>query len=596
MSRRDTEAGEIRLATLRRMLPFFRGHFWKLSIGLGLVLLITGATILLPLVFRRLIDEAIPSGMLSAIITMGLAYLGLLTIQGVMQFFQSLMLGYVGIDIVNSIKLKMMRHVLGLSLRFFDKHPPGVLISRIESDAQKLFMLFSEVGTRMLGAVLTIIFALVVMGLTNIRLTLYVLATAPVYLVAVWVVFKRMRPMFRKDRALYARIPGFLGEHIRAIPLLRNLNQLPWSVRMFEGINRDKRDYEAKIFLIEQAMWTILMIAPHLSITAILNQSVSWLEQGTITLGTVWMFVQYIQMAVHPLIMISEQIGEIQRSFGAADRLFFVLDTHSEIQDPEKPVPREVFQDAIRFENVSFQYEPGKPVLRDVSFTIKKGSTIAIVGPTGSGKTTIISLLARFYDPDSGRITLDGHDLRDMRVRDLRERISLVLQDIFLFPGTLMDNLRTIRSDISDEQVKKAVQTLGIEHHVLRMRDGYDTILTEEGANLSFGERQLFSFARALVQDPQILIMDEATSSVDPYTESEIQKSMDNLLTGRTAIIVAHRLSTVRHADRILVLEQGRVVEQGSHDELIAAGGRYAELYHSQTGFIPEPETQEVLT
>jgi ABC-type multidrug transport system fused ATPase/permease subunit len=419
---------------------------------------------------------------------------------------------------------------------------------------------------------------------TNVKLTLIVLSISPVYLLGAYIVFSKMRPMFRKDRELYARIVGFLSEHIKAIPLLRNLNNLQWSINKFDKANQEKRWYEFKISMLEQSVWFVMMLCPQVVIFLILYYSVGWVKEEAITIGTVWMFIQYIHLAVQPLVMISEQIRELQRAFGAADKIFEILDTEPEVKEPLNPKTIGGFKEKISFNNVCFHYDVDKPVLKNVSFTIDKGSTVAIVGATGSGKTTIISLLTRFYDPIEGNITVDGVDLKYIRSDELRGMMSLVLQDIFLFPGDILDNLRVLRKDIPEDRVKEASKKMGIYNYLNSFPQGFNTILSEDGGNLSFGERQLLSFSRALTFDPEILIMDEATSSIDPYTEAEIQRSMEKLLKGRTSIIIAHRLSTIEEADNIIVLDRGELVEQGSHDELMALKGHYANLYWTQTG------------
>jgi ATP-binding cassette subfamily B protein len=579
----ESSAKKPKLSSLKRVYPFFKGHGKQLIFAIILVILTTGLSSSLPLVFRQLLDKAIPSKILGQVLAIGIAYLGLLVLQGGFQYLQSLIVGFMGIEIVNDVKRKILKHILDLPISFYDKHVPGKLMSRIENDSQKLFMLFSSIGLNFIWAIMNIIISFTIMFNTNAKLTLVVLGLVPIFAGTAIFYYKVMRPMFRQERELYSRITGFLGEHLKSIPVLRNLNNLDWSRNKNRDVNQTYFKMTVKIYGIEQLTWFIVMLLPQLIIVLILQRSVSWIKAGTITIGTVWMFIQYLMMAIEPLIMISEQIGEIQRALGATDRIFEILDTESELKDGTEDSDFS-FEQEIRFENVSFEYAPEKPVLRNVDLTIKKGSTLAIVGPTGSGKTTIISLLTRFYDPQEGRILIDGHDLRSVSRKTLRSKMSLVLQDIYLFPGSIMDNLRVLRHDIPEANAEKATQMMGIEKIIARMPKGFDTPVAEEGGNLSFGERQLLSFSRALTFDPEILIMDEATSSVDPYTEEKIQQSMMKLLSGRTSIIIAHRLSTIVHADKIVVVKNGRIVEEGTHNELISLDGEYAKLYITQMG------------
>jgi ATP-binding cassette subfamily B multidrug efflux pump len=568
---------------IRRIATLFQGHRSALILAIWSVLGRTLLMVALPLIFREIIDRGILSKEVSLLLVLAGAYFIMTLLQGILEYFQSLLVGYMGISIVNDLKQKLLKQVLSLSIRFFDQTKSGKLISRIESDSQQLYMLFSQVGLQLFWAFLNIGISLTIMWMTSVTLTLYVLSLAPLFLLGTYLIFGRIRKMFKQDRANASEISGFLGEHLPSIPLLRNLNNLPWSHDRFRKVNHTKRDYSIKINVIEAIIWFMMMVAPLLAITIVLYQGIHWVHAGEMSIGTMYMFVQYIQAVIGPLILISEQLSEVQKALGAAERIFELWDTPPEIQEHPQASVLTPFQHSIRFENVSFAYDPEKPVLQNLSFEIRKGTRVAIVGATGSGKSTTIALLARFYDPIQGRITKDGQDIREFRSKEWLAQMSFVPQDLFLFPDTIEENLKALRSDITKEEVYHAAQQLGVEAFIQKFPQGYQTLLAEQGKNLSFGERQLLSFARALTFDPEILVIDEATSSVDPQTEQNIQESLNRLLQGRTAVIIAHRLSTIIRADKILVFHQGKLIEEGNHQELVEKDGHYGMLYRLQS-------------
>jgi len=570
-------------SSFKKIVPLFKNHWGKVIVATTLVILSTVLTTLLPIVFREVIDNAIPARSFELILINGGKYLIVLILMIIVSYFQQIIVAYMGVDIVNGLKKRILKHVLDLSISFFDKTGSGKLISRIESDSQQLFMLFSSVGLEMIGAFLLIGISLGVMVFTSLKLTLIVFGLIPIYLIGTTVMFFKMRPMFKKDRKIYSQICGLLEEHIKAVPLLRSLGSLDWSKRKINLANEERRNFGLQIQLRQTGVWFILFLVPDLITAGILYKSVGWIKSNMISIGTVVMFIQYLEMSIRPLLMITEQIGELQRAQGAADRVFEILDTPSD-NNHFALSELQSFNHEIIFENVSFSYNPETPVLKNVSFTVKKGETVAIVGATGSGKTTIISLLARFYEPTNGRIIIDGIDIKDITKTNLRSFISIVLQETYLFPGTVEDNLRVFRDDIDKDSVLSAIKYTGADKFINQMKGKIEADLSEDGRNLSFGERQLLSFSRALVFDPSILIMDEATSSVDPYTEKLIQEALEKMSRGRTSIIIAHRLSTIRKADKIIVVDDGRIVEIGKHTQLMDLKGKYSSLYNTQFG------------
>ncbi len=566
---------------LKRISPYFLNHKKSVSIALLSVIPTTATLTTLPLIFRELIDTALLSGNSTTVLFFCLLYFMALISHKILEYVQNIVVGFMGLEIVSQIKEELLNHILHLSVSFFDKNNSGILISRIESDAQKLYTLFTTAGLQTFNAFLNIVIPVVVMSFINIKLSLVVLLISPVYIVSTIILYKKVRPMFRKDRELYSEISGFLTEHLKAIPVLKSLNNQNWSKNKLAAINREKREHELKINILKMSTRFILMLVPQLAIVIVLYKSVDWISAGSITFGTVWMFIQYIQAAIFPLIVISEEIGQIQQAFGSAERIFGLLDTRSDIS--EGFIRKCRFNHDIRFNNVSFYYEKNKPILNNITFSIKKGSTVAIVGPTGSGKSTIIALLARFYDPIKGTITIDGINIKDFKFEALRQKVNLISQDIQLFPGNVTDNLRMFKSNISIEKVYESCKKLGVYDDIVNLPEGFNTKLANDGSNISFGESQLLSFSRAMTFNPEILIMDEATSSIDPNTEAKLQNNLSILLDGRTSIIVAHRLSTIVHADNILVIEKGNLVEQGSHVDLLNRNGLYADLHYSQT-------------
>jgi len=581
----DTDSKQrIKFSTFKKIAPFFKGHGVSISLSVTGVLVSTGLGAVLPLLFRELVDNAIPSKNNELIFKIAFVYLCILFLSVAVEFSQQLIVGFMGIEIVSKIKKKMLGHIFKLGIPFFDKYNTGKLISRIESDCEQLYMLFSSIGLQVLWAVLNILISFVVMFTINAKFAWLCTAIIPVFTLGSLLIFKKMRPMFRRERDIYAEITGFLSEYIKGIPTLRGLCNINWGIEKFTNLNEQRWKYSVKIHAIRSSVWFVLMLTPNLIIAFILYKSVGWIKQETITIGTVWLFIQYITNSIHPLVMISEQIGEIQRSFGAADKIFNILDTPTEEGELTQHETLSSFNETIEFENVSFHYKEGESVLKNISFKIQKGETIALVGPTGCGKTTLLSLLTRFYEPVNGRILIDGKDIKFLKKENLRSFMGLVLQDIYLFPGNTLDNIRVFREDIDPEKVIKASKDVMAYDFISKMPNQFYTDLAEDGGNLSFGERQLLSFARALCFSPEILILDEATSAIDPYTEMLIQKSLEKLRKNRTCIIVAHRLSTIRNADKIIVLKDGVIKEIGNHQQLLQNQGIYSGYYHKQKG------------
>lgn len=587
-----TEEGYLRQLSLaemvRRIHPRIRPYRGTVSVAVILMLAAVAAELAGPLLLRRLIDEDIPAatrtgGIGGVLRTAGL-YLGIFLAGSAAGFAQVLLILRMGLTLVTRLKRDTFDHVLTLGLDYFDRHPPGRLMARVESDAERLQMLFSEVALALLRSVLLLAGTLAVMLHANWKITLgLILLLVP--LVAGGLFFLRfLRRVYATVRRLYARLNTFVTEYLQAVPVLQVFGRAAWAQTRLEDRNRERYLAERRASFLEYGFWSLFHAIEVVAVLVILRLGFG--EHRVVagmTLGTLVLFVEYTRRLFFPLLMFAEQIQFLQRAFASADRVFGILATESTVADrPDALRELPAGWKTIAFDRVSFAYDGGAPVLHDVSFTVRRGERIALAGPSGGGKTTITHLLLRFYEPTAGSILLDGVDIRRYALEAWRKQIGLVLQEIHLFPGSVGDNLRVFSEEIPEPALDRAVRAIGAGDVLARLPSGYSTPLAEGGQNLSMGERQLISFARAIVRDPAILVLDEATSSVDPGTERWLQESLDLLLAGRTSLVVAHRLSTITGADRILVLQRGRMVEHGTHRQLYEQGGLYRSLFDLQ--------------
>ncbi|MCH7472747.1 ABC transporter ATP-binding protein, partial [bacterium] len=516
-------------------------------------------------------------------------------------YIQAITLFKLGINIITDLKARLFEHVLRLGLDFHEKHPPGKLISRVESDTETLKELFGEVTVNLLRSLALFIGILVSLCVVNFAIAARIMVIIPFLFCAAFLFLTFMKRYWRAWRAQWANVTGYVAEYVQGIDVIQHFNYRARARERMREVNLGKYRVEVPAYYLDYSFWGFFLYGEIVAIIIVLLIGVKGVFAGTMTVGVLVLFIEFIRLLFRPIMELSEQLNFIQRGMVSVERVFAILETEPAIVDGAAPAGEMTFEHEIVFENVWFAYderEPdgpstdGKPadsgpnwVLRDVSFTIRKGERIALVGESGGGKSTIVNLLLRFYDPQRGRITVDGRDIRDFPVPAWRGLIGLVLQDVFLFPGSVTDNLRVFDESISLERVKEVSAIAHADTTIERLPGGYDGQLAERGANLSMGERQLLSFARALAYDPRLLVLDEATSSVDPHTERLVQEALEKLLAGRTSVIVAHRLSTIQNASRILVIHKGEVVERGNHDELLGRGNLYAKLFRLQFEF-----------
>jgi ABC-type multidrug transport system fused ATPase/permease subunit len=482
---------------------------------------------------------------------------------------------------VLDLRQKTYAHIQKLPLRFFDRNPVGRLVTSVTSDVEAIGEVFASGLVQLAGDALIVIGALALMMMLSWELGLIVIGSIPVMILLTMIFRGRARGSFREMRVKLAVVNSFLNETIQGWRITRIFGTEKMMARKFDERSADYREASYRTVFNFSLFFPIVEIAGTLCVMLVVWWGAKNILEGDMNYGVFFAFFLYTPMMFRPIREMSEKYNVLQSAMASAERLFRILDTKNDVPDPEQP-ETPVLTGEIEFRNVWFAYSGEDWVLRDVSFKVPAGSSLALVGATGSGKTTIISLLMRFYDIQKGSITIDGVDIREMSKEHLRAAFSLVLQDVFLFAGTVFDNIRLGNEAITREQVERAARVVHAHDFISGLPGGYDAMVAERGATFSAGQRQLIAFARALAYEPKILVLDEATSNIDSETEALIQDALAQLMQGRTAVMVAHRLSTITHSDNILVLHKGQVIEQGSHSQLLQQNGRYAKLYQLQ--------------
>lgn len=568
-------------ALLGRLLGYLRPY--RLVVLLAFLLIAAQSLLELcgPWLVKLAIDEHIARGDAAGLVPLAALYLLVLVLAFGTRFAQLYLLTMTGQRIVLDLRKQIFDHLLRLHVGFFDRTPVGKMMTRVTSDVDAINELFTSGVVTVFGDLMTLLGIMGALLLLNWRLALVTFAVLPLFfLLTDW--FRRgARQSFRDVRGWVARLNAFLQEHLSGMAVVQLFSRERRALAEFEAVNRGHADANLRSIFYYAVFYPGIDLLAALAAALILLFGGQRVLEGTLTLGALVAFIQYSERFWRPISDLSEKFNVLQAAMASSERIFGLLDTPAEVTPPALPRPLPEVRGRVAFENVSFAYQPGRPVLQDVSFTVEPGRSLALVGATGAGKTSVISLLTRFYDVDAGRITLDGVDVRELDPAVLRGSLALVLQDVHLFSGTVRSNI-ALGSPIPDERVRAAARAVGAGPFVEALPGGYEAEVRERGATLSVGQKQLLSFARALAHDPRVLILDEATSSIDTETEQLIQEALGVLLRGRTAIVIAHRLSTIQHVDEILVLHKGRVRERGSHAELLARRGLYWRLYQLQ--------------
>ncbi|HLG10440.1 MAG TPA: ABC transporter ATP-binding protein [Dehalococcoidia bacterium] len=568
---------------LKRMVTYLRPY----RLLLTLVLLIVVAAAVLqsagPLIVRKVVDDYIQAGEADGLGWLVLAYCGTLLGVFVLFFLQAVLITYVGQRVMMDLRLQLFTHVEKMSIAYFDRNPVGRLVTRLTNDVSTIEEVLSQGVVEALYSVLLLITIVAALFYLDWRLAIAMMIFVPGLVFFVSRFALALRDCFRSQRAWLARVNAFLNENITGMAVVQLFNRQARNTRRFDERNRG---------LLQANLRTVFYYAAFepsvVAFNAITTAAIIWYGggraiDGALTLGTLIAFLQYMQRFYWPVRDLSERTTNMQQAMASCERIFSVLDEPEEIIDDESAQPLGRIEGRVEFRNVWFAYDEDNWVLKDVSFEIEPGEAVAIVGATGAGKSTMMNLLNRFYDVQRGEIVVDGQPVRTLRQRELRRQVGMVLQDPFIFTDSVLENIRLRDKSISEEQVRAAARQVGADAFIERMPQGYESHLAERGANLSTGQKQLIALARVAAFDPKIvLVMDEATASIDPETEAALQKSMREVMSGRTSIIIAHRLNTIRHVSRILVLAAGQVVEEGTHAELLAQGGTYARLYELQ--------------
>jgi ATP-binding cassette subfamily B multidrug efflux pump len=570
-------------ALLRRLLTYLRPYRWHAVAAVTLLLATAGLSLVGPFLTQQALDVAVPAKDQALLGTLAMVFLLALLVEFVFEYAGSILAAFIGQRVMYDLRIQIFTHLQRLSIPYFDRNPVGRLMTRVTSDVETLNELFSSGLVTVFGDVFTLVAIMVMMLVTDWHLALVAFGVIPLVFLAASIFRRSVRDAFREIRVRLARINSFLQEHLGGIRVVQLFNRQKEAARRFDAINRDHLESHLKSIRIYAVFFPVIELLSSAAIAALLWYGGLRALEGTLTVGVLAAFIQLTRRFFQPLQDLSEKYNLLQSAMASSERIFRLLDTGVTVREPAaaRALARPV-RGEIVFEGVWFRYAEDAPwVLKDVSFVATAGRTVALVGHTGAGKTSIISLLLRFYDPTRGRITLDGVDIREISTSDLRGLIGFVQQDLFLFTGDIQRNL-ALDAPIGDAEVKAAAERVGADRFIGRLPSGYSHVLGERGRSLSVGERQLLSFARALARDPKVLVLDEATSSVDTQSEAQIQMAISEVMTGRTNLVVAHRLSTILHADEILVLHHGEVRERGTHRQLLAQNGLYQRLYRLQ--------------
>ena len=566
----------------KRLLSYFKPYKWYIVLAVSLTVLISALAAVRPRLTPIAVDDMIVNKNLPGLQIIVLILFGTLVLQGIIQYAMAYLTSWIGQKIIFDLRKKIYKHTINLNLKFYDKNPIGRLVTRVTNDVEVLYEVFSSGLVTAFGDILTIVWILYFMFSLDFELTLYTLAVLPLLVYATSVFRKAVRNSYRKIRVLIANINTYIQEHITGISVVQIFGKEKRTVDEFEKINREHTEENKKSIMYYALFFPVVEFLGAAAVGIIIWYGGGQVLQNAVSVGVIIAFVQYTEMFFRPIRDLAEKYNILQTAMASSERIFNLLDTSNPIKDIDKPVKLEKVKGSIQFKNVWFAYNDEDYVLKNVNFEFKEGEKVAFVGHTGAGKTTIINLINRFYDVNKGEIKIDGVNIKDIDQKELRKNTGVVLQDVFLFSGDIRYNIDLGNKDITEEQINDAIDNVGLRKFINELPGGLNHKVNERGTTFSVGQRQLISFARALAYNPRILVLDEATSSVDTETEILVQNAIKKLIEGRTSIIIAHRLSTIQSCDKIIVMHKGEVKEMGNHQELLNKKGLYFKLYQLQ--------------
>jgi ABC-type multidrug transport system fused ATPase/permease subunit len=569
-------------ALVVRLLRYLLKYKRRFMITVVAVVVVSLTGLLPPYLLQVAIDNYMVNSDFVGLTFIAMIAVGVYLVNWISDYLRTFQMSWMGENMVNELRKQLFSHLQELSFGFYDRSEAGEIISRVTNDTDTLSQIFVQGVLTLISDVLTLVGIVAIMLLLSVPMTLAAFSVIPPLILLMFVFQSRLRKAYRATRKKIAVVTSRLEQSISGIKEIQSFTREQDAIEDFRQAN--VQNLQANV----QAGKLFALLMPAVQIVGVIGTCVVlWFGgmsaiSGSITLGIVIAFLLYVNRFFQPLVDLTTFYNTVQSAMSAAERIFVTLDTKPEIADAPDAVELSHVKGAIVFNHVTFGYDPDRPVLEDVNIHVEPGKTLAIVGPTGAGKSTIVKLLSRFYELQKGTVTVDGWDLRKVTLNSLHKQMGVVLQEPFLFSGTIMENIKYGKLDATDSEVEQVVKTVGIHKFINNLSQGYETDVGERGSRLSVGQRQLVSFARALLSDPPILILDEATSSVDPYTELKIKKALTVLLKNRTSLVIAHRLSTVRNADNIIVIDEGKIVEEGNHTELMKKKGMYHRLYKKQ--------------